>query len=981
MHTSFRGHSALLAVLVSMLLPPPSPARGATPSAAPTSPSCLVSAGAATFSGHNLPLDSLPDPPSMTTVDAYPNSVFQAPMFAIVPPDGTGRLFVVERRGRVLILEGDTERAAPFLDITSLVTDVGEHGLLSLAFPPNFADSKLFYVYYSALDAGNPALNGSLTLARFRVSPDPNIAEVASQEILLSLPKPLSGCTIGTPNDNHNGGTVAFGPDGYLYLAVGDGGSGGDPCNLAQDDASFFGKILRLDVSGGLGSGYSIPLTNPFRGSGLPLDEIWAKGLRNPFRFSFDRQTGDLWLGDVGQGTREEVDVQAATDTGGRNYGWRRMEGTFCYDPPNNCEDVALTPPLFDYPRADGASVTGGRVYRGDRFPSLFGAYVFGDFASGNIWSYPSPSPGAARTLVASLDGVVHFAEGPDGELLLVRLYDGKLYRLEATAAGAGQFPALLSATGLFTSTATLQPKPGLVEYLVNAPFWSDRALKRRWIALPAGQRISFSVNGKLGLPGRHGLREALRARARRRHAAPSRDAGPSPADGSLGSVHLSLERSANGRHAGDREPARHLCGGSGSRPVVPDLDIPGTGRLSLVSHGSRRPRSRVRTRQLNLDWSCESRLENQLAAWDELGLFAVDIGNPQWLPAHAAPGDATDLVGLRTRSYLDTNCAMCHQPGGPAPGGLDLRVTAPIASTNLVNVPPTEGTLGLPIPFRIAPSSKLGSVLWWRMLTTIPAWHMPAAMRISDANAVALVGEWIDADPTRDSDLDGVPDDSDVCIAVSNPLQGDQDQDRKGDGCDNCPVAANPGQEDTDQDGLGDVCDAVCSGGVVTQLTSIDPLAQRPGLAIDLAGTGFSPEARVEIGGMAAPLLPTGGGASRRRAARAHRRERAVRRGHQPGGLPFAGEAIDHHRRAGPLWSAGARGPDAAGRGSAGAFALPAPEAARSLAARRARRRRTRPSRLPTGPATSADVAWRPRRSGCRVPPARRRWPSNIPA
>ena len=806
MNLTSSGRSISLALALAALAG--STARAAQRLPAPTAPYCLATSGTPSFGGHAFPLDSIPDPPPMTAVNAYPGIVFTQPIFAITAPDGSGRLFVVERVGTIRILDAGVLRATAFLDIRSLVTTVGEHGLLSIAFPPDFSTSGLFYIYYSTRDAVDPRLDGSLTLARMRVSADPNVADPSTREVLLSLPKPLSGCTTGTPNTNHNGGTIAFGKDGYLYLALGDGGGGGDTCNLSQNDGSFFGKMLRLDVSGGLASGYSIPATNPFRGPGLPLDEIWAKGLRNPFRFSFDRQTGDLWIGDVGQSTVEEIDYELAGGAGGRNYGWRRMEGTRCYNPASGCNDGTLTLPVLDYPRSDGSAVTGGRVYRGDRLPSLFGAYVYGDYVSGNIWAYPRASSGASPVLLANLSSVTHFAEDPAGELLLVRIDDGKLYRLEAAPSGSGQFPTALSATGLFADTAALVPAPGLVEYRVNVEFWSDHAEKRRWIALPAGARISLLADGAWDIPvgtvlvkhfeltlsdgSQRRLETRVLLRQVDRFAAYTYRWNGAGTDATL---------------VTQREEASYSVD-FGAGPVPQTWTYPGPGDcLSCHTAAAGRVLG-LRTRQMNLEWSCDGRLESQIAAWDALGFFDASPGDPKALPAHAQPGDETDLPGLRARSYLDANCAMCHQPAGPAPGGMDLRSTTPLAEMNVVNVSPTQGTLGLADPRRLRPGDRSRSVLWQRLQTTNPAWHMPSAMRTVDAGAVALLGAWIDADPTRDLDLDGVPDDSDVCSSVMNPMQTDQDRDRVGDNCDNCLLAPNPTQIDADQDGYGNACD-----------------------------------------------------------------------------------------------------------------------------------------------------------------------------
>ncbi len=260
-----------------------------------------------------------------------------------------------------------------FLDITDRVRSGGERGLLGLAFPPGYADKGYFYVNYTAL-------NGATTISRFRlIAGDPNRADPASEEILLVIAQPYA---------NHNGGQIAFSPrDGYLYVGMGDGGSGGDPQNRAQNPAELLGKLLRLDVEGAVGtaSAYLVPPTNPYTATIGYRPEIWALGLRNPWRFSFDRQTGDLYIGDVGQGLWEEIDYQPASSAGGQNYGWRIMEGAHCYN-PDPCDSTGLTLPIWEYSHSAGQCVTGGYVYRGDDYPDLAGMYIFGDYVSGAIW-------------------------------------------------------------------------------------------------------------------------------------------------------------------------------------------------------------------------------------------------------------------------------------------------------------------------------------------------------------------------------------------------------------------------------------------------------------------------------------------------------------------------------------------------------------------------------------------------------------------
>ena len=282
------------------------------------------------------------------------------PVFITHAGDGSGRIFIVEQTGTIRILKNGSLLPAPFLDIHTLVKAGGEQGLLALAFHPSYSSNGIFFVAYTAPRAGD-STGSNLVLEKFTVSANPDAANAASGVILLSIPHPV--------NTNHNGGTLAFGADGYLYWSTGDGGSGGDPPNNAQQLNNLLGKILRLDVNAG--PLYGIPPSNPFFSSGDPnvRKEIWAYGLRNPWRISFDRLTHDLYIGDVGQSRREEVDFQPAGSAGGENYGWHVMEGTLCYNPLSGCDQSGKVLPVTEYDHTLGCSISGGYVYRGTNFP------------------------------------------------------------------------------------------------------------------------------------------------------------------------------------------------------------------------------------------------------------------------------------------------------------------------------------------------------------------------------------------------------------------------------------------------------------------------------------------------------------------------------------------------------------------------------------------------------------------------------------
>ncbi len=326
---------------------------------------------------------------------------------------GDGRLFITLQRGQIVIWDGTRILPTPFLDIRSQVLCCDERGLLSVAFHPQYATNGLFFVYYN-----HPG--GDIVIARYRVSSDPNRADPASATILLTIAH--------SEFPNHNGGQLQFGPDGYLYAGVGDGGASGDPHNHAQDLGELLGKMLRIDIDGA--APYAIPPSNPFVNRPGARPEIWAYGLRNPWRFSFDRVTGDLWIADVGQATWEEIDLQPRTSPGGENYGWRRMEGKHCYNPPTNCNDPSLTPPIIDYSHAEGCSIIGGYRYRGSRVSRLFNSYVFADYCSGTIWGAAQAVNGAwvTPTLMQTSLHPSSFGEDFAGELYILDL-GGRVFR------------------------------------------------------------------------------------------------------------------------------------------------------------------------------------------------------------------------------------------------------------------------------------------------------------------------------------------------------------------------------------------------------------------------------------------------------------------------------------------------------------------------------------------------------------------------
>jgi len=328
--------------------------------------------------------------------------------------DGSGRLFVLEQGGKVSIIAADdTLLSTPFLDLTNQVSGdangflYSERGLLGLAFHPDYAENGKFYVNYTERDTH------ATVIAEYRVSADANLAEPASGRELLRIEQPFA---------NHNGGHMAFGPDGYLYISSGDGGSAGDPLGHGQNPLTLLGSILRIDVNTAAAPfAYAIPADNPFVGTTNGLPEVWAYGVRNVWRFSFDRLTGDLYMGDVGQNIYEEINFHPANTAGGQNYGWNVYEGFHLFSGAAALTDA--TAPILEYPHQEGdCSVTGGYVYRGEAIPTLQGAYLFGDFCSGRVRYAYLQTDGLWRMarLMQTTYAISSFGEGEDGELYLV---------------------------------------------------------------------------------------------------------------------------------------------------------------------------------------------------------------------------------------------------------------------------------------------------------------------------------------------------------------------------------------------------------------------------------------------------------------------------------------------------------------------------------------------------------------------------------
>jgi len=702
------------------------PTATATPGldSRPANPSCVAPARPTSGGGIQL-------------VRAFPNLTFSSPILLLQAPGDSTRWFVVEQGGVVkTFANADTAAASTvFVNIDPRVYSGGELGLLGMAFHPAWpATKEVFLSYTAAAVAGGKPLRSVIsrftTLAGGTAALDPD-----SEQIVLEVEQPY---------ENHNGGMIAFGPDGLLYLGLGDGGSGGDPGNRAQNLQTLLGKFVRLDVVG-TGAGYAIPADNPYPANpkcGLgasvtaPCPELYALGFRNPWRFSFDRETGQLWAGDVGQNAWEEIDVVEK----GKNYGWRFREGAHCYNPGSGCptpgsvqSGAVMVDPVSEYGHDLGTAVTGGYVYRGTSVTALRGRYVFADYGSGRIFAHDPGAPGQQRAdLLDTGINVSAFGEGHDGELFAVNL-GGTLHRVAASGAPPVDLvPTSLAATGCVDAADPTKPAAGLIPYRLNAPFWSDGAVKDRWMALPDGQSLTLDADGDVVFPNGTVLVKSFRV------------------GGQLVETRL-LMRHPDGVWAGytyrwnDAQTAATRVIGGQLRTLAAQTWLYPTEQQCLQCHTAAAGRSLgPETGQWNGDLTYPStgRTANQLATLEAIGVVSLP-GLPATLAAYPDPLGPAPL-GERARAYLHSNCSQCHRPGGTAPTSLDLRLSTALAATNACDVLPQRGDLGLASARILSPGHPERSVLLERMKRLDTHRMPPVGSLVVDQAGVALLTEWL---------------------------------------------------------------------------------------------------------------------------------------------------------------------------------------------------------------------------------------------
>jgi uncharacterized repeat protein (TIGR03806 family) len=658
----------------------------------------------------------------VATERAFPNLGFNQPIHLLLAPGDDSRVFVVQKQGAVKAIANTPQvsSADTFIDLTSKVNSVpNEAGLLGMAFHPEFSQNGQVFLSYTTY--GGPPEGLVSVVSRFRSTDGGRTLDAATEEVLLTQEKAYN---------RHNGGSIAFGPDGYLYIGFGDGGGAPDDANPAQDVNSLHGKLLRIDVD--VPAGYGIPPGNPFAsGGGRP--EVFAWGFRNPWRFSFDRMTGELWVGDVGDESWEEVDRVVM----GGNYGWPIREGSRCFA-RDTCASAGLIPPVAEYPHSEGASVTGGLVYRGSVIPSLYGSYFYADFVSGRFWAlFGDPSSGqlVSQLLMSTDMAMVAFTELTDGEVLFIDMATGKLHRLVAAegSAASSTFPQTLSATGCFEPGDPGQPVAGLIPYDVNSPLWSDGAQKERFLAVPDGKTIQVGSDGDWDFPEGSVLVKTfllggtrVETRLFMRHpdgvwAGYSYEWNDAQTDATL--LDGSLEKQVAGRTW--YFPSRAEC---------------------LRCHTSAAGRTLgLETAQLNRSLRYpDGGTANQLAVLDAMGMFDGGLGgSPEALPRLAEPG-GQGSPEARSRSYLHSNCSNCHRPGGPGGGAADLRFSTSFVDMRVCDESPDHGDLGIEGARLLSPGQPERSILSARMHALGASRMPPLASSEVDVASVQVVDAWI---------------------------------------------------------------------------------------------------------------------------------------------------------------------------------------------------------------------------------------------
>jgi uncharacterized repeat protein (TIGR03806 family) len=678
-------------------------------------------------------------PSGVQITRAFPNLTFNLPMLLIQAPQTPGRVYVMERAGVVKSFP-NMDNAMPnsvteIINISGRVNGAGEGGLLGMAFHPQWPARRELFLSYTR--TGNPLIS---VIARFKPTvPNAETFDPASEERLLEVNQPFS---------NHNGGGIAFGRDGFLYIGLGDGGSGDDPNNAGQNLNTNLGKFLRIDVNVPANQRYAIPPTNPFangtvcnngnlaRETGNPnttrCAEIFASGFRNPWRWSFDIGTGDLWAGDVGQGAWEEVDIV----TNGGNYGWKLCEGFYQRGSTNTrCTAQGVVAPVVNYGRGVGISITGGYVYRGTTIPGLVGRFVFGDYDTGRIMAVQDNPTTGERTIEELVDTnlkISSFGQTLDGEVYVLNLPGGDIQKLTPSGmAMPSTFPQRLSQTGCFDAADVKRPGPMLIPYDLNSPLWSDGAEKERFFAIPDGTKIQVTADGDFDFPNGTVTIKTF----------------------SIGNKRIETRlfmKHPDGQWAGYSYEWRDDQSDADLLPAAKTKEINGQTWLypsrsqCLNCHTASAGRSvGLELAQLNRDFVYpRGVVANQVSTLNSLGMFSAAL--PAMLP-RLEPYEGNGPIEARARSYLHSNCSVCHR-NAMGQGPQDFRYSLTLSQMNVCNTMPTNGSLGINGARLLAPGMPAQSLISVRMKALNTSRMPPLASSVVHPQGTALIDQWITA-------------------------------------------------------------------------------------------------------------------------------------------------------------------------------------------------------------------------------------------
>ena len=686
-------------------------------------------------------IQGLPEPPGPYKLErAFPELSFDLPVEMVWSP-GLGKFALLEVDGKVFAFDDDQGASNPALMI-DLKETVQAEKAYGMVFHPDFRSNRFIYLCYIIEKISSDGTK----VSRFTVrDTDPPTIDPASEKMLLSW---RSG--------GHNGCSLQFGPDGFLYISTGDGTPAAPPdgLNTGQDIGDLLSSVLRIDVDNAEeDKNYRVPADNPFVDLEGARPEVWAYGLRNPWRMSFDRESGDLWVGDVGWETKEMIYKVRS----GGNYGWSVMEGSQPVKPDDIRGPTPILAPTVEHLHTEAKSITGGFVYYGNRLKDLTGNYVYGDYITGKIWSL-NERENRLRELADTTIAIICFAPDAEGELYVVD-YGGPIYRLveNSETTHTKPFPRKLSETGLFADITKLEPAEGVIPYAINAEAWHDHAKARRLLALPG--------KTKLGIYDRTEVTKGY-----------VKGAWSFP-DGAVIAKTLSLEMESGNpaterlietqvlhRHNDQWHAVNYLWNEDGTDAMlapdeggdslfeVKDPRAPGGVRLQSWRHASRTECMLCHNNRTGNIWSfnvAQLNTGKQLERLAQSNLFKHPL--PRDRTSIADPYDSTFDIGDRARAYLHVNCTHCHTRGGGGTAVFQTRIEYSLAETLLVKGRPVQGDLGILDPYLIAPGDPYRSVLYHRLAKLGPG-HMPQfGSRIIDEKGLALIGRWITEMPPDD--------------------------------------------------------------------------------------------------------------------------------------------------------------------------------------------------------------------------------------